>query len=578
MYRVHVSIACLIAIMLNQKANAQFPYSVNVGQLDRSEGLVIKGVDLSDGNGQSVSGAGDFNGDGLDDLIIGAPYADPNGKQDAGQSYIVFGNSSALNATLDLNDLDGTNGVAINGVVAHDNSGFSVSGAGDVNGDGFDDVIIGAFRADRRFEMNRFHIDAGASYVVFGNNTGFGSNLDLSNLNGENGFAINGYLPGELSGYSVSGAGDINGDGVDDLIVGAIWAYHNRKSNVGKSYVVFGNRDGFASSLEVTSLNGSNGFVINGIHEGDLSGKSVSGAGDLNGDGVDDLIIGAPKADPGGKNAAGESYVVFGKRDNVDSEFDLANLDGTNGFAIRGIRSPDNSGNSVSGAGDINGDGIGDIVVGANSARPDINSKGSAGESYVIFGDDDTFGAVFDLGTLDGSNGFAISGYKNFGFVGNSVSAAGDINGDGIDDLVIGAVPGHPSESYVIYGNHRGFSRNIELASLNIREGFTLRNFVRSRGVVSDVGDFNGDGIDDLIIGAEIQPASPGASAQVGESYVVFGRRFAISEPAVPEPDIKVLLAIGSITLLTQRCKLKLLLSDWSSPRKVDSESVLIFG
>jgi hypothetical protein len=126
-------------------------------------------------------------------------------------------------------------------------------------------------------------------------------------------------------GQSVSAAGDINGDGIDDLIIGASNADPNGQSGGGKSYVVFGSDEGFAASLDLSSLDGSNGFVLNGIDSLDFSGRSVSGAGDINGDGIDDLIIGALLADPNGQSAAGESYVVFG-RSSFEAEMTVESL------------------------------------------------------------------------------------------------------------------------------------------------------------------------------------------------------------------------------------------------------------
>ena len=150
------------------------------------------------------------------------------------------------------------------------------------------------------------------------------------------------------SGISVSSAGDVNGDGIDDLIIGAHGASPNGNFAAGESYVVFGTSGGFGASLDLSSLDGSKGFVINGIDAVDESGWSVSSAGDVNGDGIDDLIIGTRGADPNGNSNAGESYVVFGSSGGFGASLDLSSLDGSNGFVINGIDAYDRSGWSVS--------------------------------------------------------------------------------------------------------------------------------------------------------------------------------------------------------------------------------------
>src|SRR5215217_3831024 len=167
---------------------------------------------------------------------------------------------ATFGANLNLSTLDGTNGFQISGEAARDFSGgFSggVSSAGDVNGDGFDDLIIGAQGADPNGDSS------GASYVVFGQAKDFSGNISLSKLDGSNGFQISGEQIGDHSGYSVSSAGDVNGDGFDDLIIGAYRANPNGSLS-GASYVVFGQAGGFDPHLELSSLDGSNGFQISG--------------------------------------------------------------------------------------------------------------------------------------------------------------------------------------------------------------------------------------------------------------------------------------------------------------------------
>jgi Ca2+-binding RTX toxin-like protein len=415
-----------------------------------------------------VKAAGDINGDGLADVIVGAPDSDPNDSFGAGRSYIIFGKTGG-NA-IDLSAIVGGNGgFVIDGQCRLDGSGADVASAGDINGDGLGDLILGAPGSS----VGGYY-GAGRCYVIFGNSRNVG--VDLSDISeGSGGFVINGHCGSQNVGSSIAAGGDINGDGLSDVIVGAT------SGSVAASYVVFGKTDG--STVDLCAVaSGAGGFIING------SAGTVAGGGDINGDGLADLIAGT----------SGTGYVVFGKTGG--SAIDLSAIaNGAGGFVINGQYAGDSSGQSVATAGDINGDGLADLIVGAPFSSPAAGVR--AGRSYVVFGKTGS-GAVDLFGIVDGNGGFVINGQYAGDFSGHSVSTAGDINGDGLADLIVGA-KGNLTGGYVIFGSTTGAFAPSAVDQLGGTGNDTLTGGNVSETLVADAGNDTliGNGGADVLYG-----------------------------------------------------------------------------
>ncbi|MBX9604925.1 MAG: hypothetical protein K2Y51_01800 [Gammaproteobacteria bacterium] len=486
-----------------------------LANLNGTNGYRLDGLFARDNLGGAVANVGDVNGDGLDDLFIGAPSF-PTTSQPRG-AFVLFGRAEASESSVELAALDGSDGFRLVGDVPGAYDIFAMSGVGDINGDGFADMLIGDRLANGR---------AGVSYLVFGRADGFPAALDLNSLDGNTGFKLTGVQPGDSSGWSVSSAGDVNGDGFDDLMIGAPFTVLGGNS-AGSIYVVFGHAQGFGASLDLGALDGSDGFRIDSPEPFRDVGIVVAAAGDINGDGFDDVLASTPFNGPiGPNNGAGVTYVVYGKADGQGPVFDLGTLDGANGFEIVGATPEDRSGVALAGAGDVNGDGVDDFLIGA-----DLAASNGAGTSYVVFGNTQGFAPQLDLATLDGSNGFRIDGAAAQHFSGGALAAAGDVNGDGYDDILIGVYRETPNgarsgSSYVVFGRGDGFAARLALSDIDGTNGIRLDGTAAetfSGVAVSGAGDVNGDGFDDLLVGAP--SGNPNLSGS-GAAYVVHGRDF----------------------------------------------------
>ena len=334
--------------------------------MDSGPDVTLIGENNSDTFGWSVSAAGDVNHDGIADIIVGAVGYNSS----AGRAYIYYGGDGAIDNTAD---------VIMNGETTGDEFGSSVSFAGDVNNDGYDDVIIGANKAVSNFN--------GRAYVYYGGDGAIDNTVDVTLTN---------ISSGEYFGGTVSNAGDVNNDGYDDVIVGA----ERYGSWTGRAYIYFGGNGSMNTVVDLT---------ITGTSQSHL-GYPVSAAGDVNNDGFDDVIVGAS----GYNSNVGRVYIYYGGN-SLNSVADVT---------MDGETSGDYFGVSVSNAGDVNHDTYDDIIVGAYRYNSD------AGRAYIYYGGNGSMNSVADL-TIDGENGGDRFGY--------SVSYAGDPNNDNYDDVIIGA-------------------------------------------------------------------------------------------------------------------------------------------
>jgi hypothetical protein len=454
-----------------------YVYYGSSGGLSTTAGWRAEGNQASPHFGGSLSTAGDVNGDGFCDIIIGASDYD-NGETNEGRAFVYHGSSSGLSTA--------TNWTTESDQVSAQ-YGNCVSTAGDVNGDGYSDVVVAAFVYDNG------QTNEGMVYVYHGSSSGLSTTANWT----AEGSQANAYF-----GYCVSTAGDINGDGYSDVVIGAT-GYENGQYGEGRAYVYHGSSSGLSATANWTAESNQ---------ENANFGNCVSTAGDVNGDGYSDVAIGAYSYD-NGQTDEGRVFVYYGSS---------SGLPATANWTAESNQESAQFGNSVSTAGDVNGDGYSDVIIGANVYDNDQTDEGRV---YVYHGSSSGLSASADWTAERNQAG------ANFG---NSVSTAGDVNGDGYSDVIIGAYiydndQTDEGRAFVYHGSSSGLSATVNWTAE------TYLNDAYFGNSVSTAGDVNGDGYSDVIVGSYGYE-----NGQIGEgrAYVFLGSSTGLSQPVwIAESD-----------------------------------------
>ena len=421
-----------------------FVYMGSAAGLQTTPAWIAESNQASARFGYSVGAAGDVNGDGYADVVVGAPLYD-NGQSDEGRAFVYLGSATGLQTAVAWT-------AESNQSVAE--LGSSVATAGDVNGDGFADVLCGAHLYNNaQPDVGRVYLYEGSAaglatiFAWFGESSQFGSDY----------------------GGAVATAGDVNGDGYSDILVGSRYA-SNPQFQEGLAYVYLGTPLGPALSA---AWNGT--VEQQAVHYG----LSVASAGDVNGDGYSDVVVGAPYYDNGQSNE-GRAYVYHGS---------ATGLAFAPSWFVESNQAESQFGISVSGAGDVNGDGYSDVIVGAFLYDNEDNAEGRV---FVYQG------SPAGLGTAPA---WTAESNQAISYYGAAVATAGDVNGDGYSDVIVGAI--NYDNDQVDEG--RVFVYQGSAAGLGLAPAWTVESNQSTSYFgysVASAGDVNGDGFSDVLVGS----------------------------------------------------------------------------
>lgn len=490
------------------------PVTIDLADFTSGAGVRFHGGAPNTVTGYSVSVIGDHNGDGFEDYVFGA--------RGLRKAVIVMKKNTLYTPMTTESIVSGQYFRVINGPTGSQ-LGNSVAGIGDINDDGFADVIISATTGDVSGRPK-----AGYAFVIFGKVGPFTDITVTATWAASSiGFMILGSgQNGQLGSFTSTtrGLGDVNGDGIDDFaITDRLYQGTSSKTRPGVVWVILGKKTPAFTTIDLLPANfGNSGVYYTGELDNWNLGFVVMPAGDFNGDGIADFLMGASDADPivngTSRPNGGVAYLIHGSKTNLATTDMSTFVTGSKGVRFIGATYVGGGqfGRFMSGVGDINGDCIDDIAIGAGYAEPPVLPvRNNGGIVYVLYGTTVAFTADYDMNGFDFNSfvhGFAIYGAAAASQIA-TVAPAGDINLDGVNDMLVGGVSGY-SNVVIVYGQNETRTKAVDFEAAEVTTiKFSVGSYI---GWAIDGGkDLNGDGIPDVLFGGYNSFVTPESGGSV---------------------------------------------------------------